>query len=185
MTATRAQRDGASVTGGSRGPRLETLREGRRPLGCSTPFVGSHRRREEEAVWCLGNRIRYFQRSPAPKWRKKNTTIKWTRILFEHFFVPFNPAYLDMPMLVDDQIAALQVAVNDGRAVSVQVEHPARRLAAARGGGRGACAGIANKQAETRRRRYFYGKELTTPKRIRPEPRRRRGLEGLLMNSAQ
>lgn len=36
-----------------------------------------------------------------------------------------------MPVLIHDQVAALEVAVHDGRAVGVQVEHSARRLGAA------------------------------------------------------
>lgn len=35
---------------------------------------------------------------------------------------------LDMPVLIDDQIAALKVTVHNGRTVCVKVEHPPRRL---------------------------------------------------------
>lgn len=35
---------------------------------------------------------------------------------------------LDMPVLIHDQVAALEVAVYDGRAMGVQVQHSTRRL---------------------------------------------------------
>lgn len=35
-----------------------------------------------------------------------------------------------MPVLIHDQVAALEVPVHDGRAVGVQVEHPTGRLGA-------------------------------------------------------
>lgn len=46
---------------------------------------------------------------------------------------PFDtPPDLDMPVFIHDEVAALEVAVHDGRAVSVQVQHSTRRLGASR-----------------------------------------------------